>query len=69
MEQPSLKYLRPGIIIWLTLFVSLLALVDGNVGDFTVKDSYIKLLEAILMVVYGAFFIGRSVEKVKKGTQ
>lgn len=66
MEQPTLKYIRPGIIIWLTLFTCLLALIDGNVGEFTVKESYITLLEAILVVTYGSFFIGRSVEKVKK---
>lgn len=59
------QYLRPGIIIWLTLFMCTLALLDGNVGEFTVKESYITLLEAILVVTYGSFFIGRSVEKIK----
>jgi hypothetical protein len=65
MEASWKQYLRPGILIWLTVFVCLLALIDGNVGHINIKDSYIKLFEAILMVVYGSFFIGRSVEKVK----
>lgn len=65
MESNFKKYIRPGILVWLTFFVCLLALIDGNAGSINIKDSYIKLFEAILMVVYGSFFIGRSAEKIK----
>ena len=33
---------------------------------FNVKDSYIDLLQMVLITVIGAYFGGRSFEKVKK---
>ena len=33
---------------------------------FNVKDSYVDLLQLVLITVIGAYFGGRSLEKVKK---
>ena len=34
--------------------------------NFNVKDSYVDLLQLVLITVIGAYFGGRSLEKVKK---
>ena len=33
---------------------------------FSVKDTYVDLLQLVLITVIGAYFGGRSLEKVKK---
>ena len=41
-------------------------LVDNIVTDFNVKENWIDLLQLVLITVIGAYFGGRSFEKVKK---
>ena len=33
---------------------------------FTVKDSYVDLLQILMMTAFGAYFAGRTIEKAKK---
>jgi hypothetical protein len=33
---------------------------------FNVKDSYVDLLQILMLTAFGAYFAGRSIEKVKK---
>jgi len=33
---------------------------------FNVKDSYVSLLEILMLTAFGAYFAGRTIEKVKK---
>jgi len=49
-------------MIWLTLLFSALAVIDGNFFSMTIKEAYITVLESILIVVYGAYFLGKSYE-------
>lgn len=60
------KNVRPGIIAFLTFMLVILSFFDGNVGGFTVNPSYVGVYETLLMMVYGAYFAGRTVEKIKK---
>ena len=39
---------------------------DAGFISFEVKDSYVDLLQLVLITVIGAYFGGRSLEKVKK---
>ena len=51
-----------------TLCVStvLLIFIDAGVISFEVKASWVDLLQLVLITVIGAYFGGRSLEKVKK---
>ena len=60
------KNVRPMVLIFLIVCTMLLIFIDAGVLKFNVKDSYIDLLQLVLITVIGAYFGGRSLEKVKK---
>ena len=60
------KNIRPLICIFLTAIFVVLSMFDGNVGGFTIQESYIPIYQTLLITVYGAYFAGRSIEKIKK---
>ena len=57
--------IRPLALIFLTAVFALLSITDGNVGDFTIGDAYNPIYQTLLLTVYGAYFAGRSIEKIK----
>ena len=60
------KNVRPMVLIFLIVCTMLLILIDAGAIKFNVKDAYIDLLQIVLITVIGAYFGGRSLEKVKK---
>jgi len=60
------KNVRPMVLIFLIVCTMLLIFIDAGAIKFNVKDSYIDLLQLVLITVIGAYFGGRSLEKVKK---
>ena len=60
------KNVRPMVLIFLIVCTLLLIFIDAGALKFNVKDSYIDLLQMVLITVIGAYFGGRSFEKVKK---
>ena len=60
------KNVRPMVLIFLIVCTMLLIFIDAGAIKFNVKDSYIDLLQMVLITVIGAYFGGRSFEKVKK---
>ena len=60
------KNVRPLVLIFLVVCTMLLIFIDAGKLQFNVKDSYIDLLQLVLITVIGAYFGGRSFEKVKK---
>jgi hypothetical protein len=60
------KNIRPLVCIFLTAIFVILSVFDGNVGGFTIQESYIPIYQTLLITVYGAYFAGRSIEKIKK---
>ena len=60
------KNVRPMTLIFLIVCTMLLIFIDAGALKFNVKDSYIDLLQRVLITVIGAYFGGRSLEKVKK---
>ena len=60
------KNVRPMTLIFLIVCTMLLIFIDAGAISFNVKDSYIDLLQLVLITVIGAYFGGRSLEKVKK---
>ena len=67
------KNIRPITLVFLTVMFTVLSLFDGNLKiageEFTIAEAYIPVYQPLLMVVYGAYFAGRSIEKVKKVTK
>ena len=60
------KNVRPMTLIFLIVCTMLLIFIDAGAINFNVKDSYVDLLQLVLITVIGAYFGGRSLEKVKK---
>ena len=60
------KNIRPLVLIFLVVSTVLLVFIDAGVIAFEVKASWVDLLQLVLITVIGAYFGGRSLEKVKK---
>ena len=60
------KNVRPMVLIFLIVCTMLLIFIDAGAIKFNVKDSYVDLLQLVLITVIGAYFGGRSFEKRKK---
>ena len=61
------KLIRPVTLICLmTMFM--LTMVADSMDDwpFNVKDSYVSLLEILMLTAFGAYFAGRTIEKARK---
>ena len=60
------KNVRPVVLIFLIVCTMLLIFIDAGAINFEVKSSWVDLLQLVLITVIGAYFGGRSLEKVKK---
>ena len=60
------KNVRPLVLVFLIVCTMLLIFIDAGALDFEVKSSWVDLLQLVLITVIGAYFGGRSFEKVKK---
>ena len=60
------KNIRPMTLIFLVVSTVLIIFIDAGVISFEVKDTWVDLLQLVLITVIGAYFGGRSLEKVKK---
>ena len=60
------KNVRPMVLIFLIVCTMLLIFIDAGALTFTVEEKWTDLLQLVLITVIGAYFGGRSLEKVKK---
>jgi hypothetical protein len=60
------KNVRPLVLIFLIVCTMLLIFIDAGALNFEVKSTWVDLLQLVLITVIGAYFGGRSLEKVKK---
>jgi hypothetical protein len=60
------KNVRPMVLIFLIVCTMLLIFIDAGALNFEVKSTWVDLLQLVLITVIGAYFGGRSFEKVKK---
>ena len=60
------KNVRPLVLVFLIVCTMLLIFIDAGTLNFEVKSSWVDLLQLVLITVIGAYFGGRSLEKVKK---
>ena len=61
------KLIRPVTLICLmAMFMVTMVLDSLDELPFNVKDSYVSLLEILMLTAFGAYFAGRTIEKAKK---
>ena len=60
------KNIRPLVLVFLVVATVLLIFIDAGAITFVVEDKWTDLLQLVLITVIGAYFGGRSLEKVKK---
>ena len=61
------KLIRPVTLIALMVMFMATMVADSMDGwPFNVKDSYVSLLEILMLTSFGAYFAGRTIEKAKK---
>ena len=60
------KNVRPLVLVFLVIATVLLIFIDAGAISFNVEDKWTDLLQLVLITVIGAYFGGRSLEKVKK---
>tara|TARA_R110001583_G_scaffold96694_1_gene241124 strand:- start:76 stop:456 length:381 start_codon:yes stop_codon:yes gene_type:complete len=60
------KNVRPMVLIFLIVCTMLLIFIDAGAISFVVDSDWKELLKMTLMTTVGAYFGGRSYEKVKK---
>jgi hypothetical protein len=60
------KNVRPMTLVFLVISTIMLIFIDAGFIDFHVEGNWIDLLQLTLLTVIGAYFGGRSWEKVKK---
>ena len=60
------KNVRPLVLIFLIVCTMLLIFIDAGAINFVVEQKWTDLLQLVLITVIGAYFGGRSLEKVKK---
>ena len=60
------KNIRPLVLVFLVVATVLLIFIDAGTISFKVENKWTDLLQLVLITVIGAYFGGRSLEKVKK---
>jgi len=60
------KNVRPMVLIFLVVCTVLMIFIDAGSISFEVEEKWTDLLQLVLITVIGAYFGGRSFEKIKK---
>jgi len=60
------KNVRPMVLVFLVVSTVLMIFIDAGAISFDVEPKWTDLLQLVLITVIGAYFGGRSLEKVKK---
>jgi cation transport ATPase len=60
------KSIRPLSLAFLLVFLTVFTLVDFSFVELDIKDSWIDLWQMLAITAFGAYFGGRSYEKMKK---
>ena len=60
------KNVRPLVLVFLVVATVLMIFIDAGTIKFVVEEKWTDLLQIVLITVIGAYFGGRSLEKVKQ---
>lgn len=60
------KNIRPLVLIFILAIYSLFSVLDGNIGEFNIAQSYIELLGQWGMLIMSFYFGSRGAEKISQ---
>jgi hypothetical protein len=60
------RSVRPLVLIFLIVSTMIMVFIDSGFIGFEVEEKWTELLQIVLITCIGAYFGGRSIEKVKK---
>ena len=60
------RSVRPLVLVFLIFSTVLMVFIDSGSVNFNVEEKWTELLQLTLITVIGAYFGGRSIEKVRK---
>jgi len=60
------RSVRPLVLVFLIVTTVLMVFIDSGSLQFNVEEKWTDLLQLVLITVIGAYFGGRSIEKVRK---
>ena len=58
------KNIRPIALAFLTFMFVVISVFSGNIGTFQIQEEFIPVYQTLLIVIYTAYFGGRSFEKI-----
>ena len=58
------KNIRPLALAFLTFMFVIISIFSGNLGQFQIQEEFIPVYQTLLIVIYTAYFGGRSFEKI-----
>lgn len=58
------KNIRPLALIFISVVFVIISFMDGNLGSFKLNPSYIPVYQTLLLSIYGAYFVGRTINKI-----
>ena len=61
------KNIRPLALAFLTFMFVIISIFSGNLGQFQIQEEFIPVYQTLLIVIYTAYFGGRSFEKINNG--
>tara|TARA_S200002703_G_scaffold142560_1_gene135030 strand:- start:1390 stop:1782 length:393 start_codon:yes stop_codon:yes gene_type:complete len=61
------KNIRPLVLAFLVVSTVVMVFIDSGTINFEVKNTWVDLLQIVLITVIGAYFGSRGLEKVKNG--
>jgi len=59
------KNVRPLSLMFLTVTMFLYIILDSSIEGFSVGKEWIDLLSSLLLLIYSAYYGGRSLEKIQ----
>jgi hypothetical protein len=59
------KNIRPIALAFLTFMFVIISVFSGNIGTFKIQEEFVPVYQTLLIVIYTAYFGGRSFEKIK----
>ena len=62
------KNVRPMTLIFLLIVLTSMAFTSGNIGEFKIANNFVDLFQILAITAFGAYFGGRSMEKIKKSS-
>ena len=59
------KNIRPIALAFLTFMFVIISVFSGNIGTFEIQEKFVPVYQTLLIVIYTAYFGGRSFEKIR----